>query len=433
MNYAVEKISSMIDAEVSWLEKLNEEKCDIDKVVSKLRKSLRIIKRYYVECERYEEYFMEEIEDLENSILDIISLNMVTKTYKRMILRLLEQIKRNFISKYEYSSNYYPFISDLTSEEIEKICNIKCLSNRKLNVFFPNIDDTKIFSNKFKDKFNVYASSTDEDDYSSLKNYADYRILGELKIGSFITNNAFDVLVLRPRLESNYNRVKDSEKMDILNVLKYLREDGVFVLNIPYSRCTDEILLLLSKKIENIKVAKICTRLEKTIFIVGNKVSFKSNDDSSCDYNKLISLFELNYYKDFDEEIDFLNYSVPSDEIEVTFFRGSKVSKEEMCDYCANSGLIDSFFKESSSDETIDRHPLLPFNIGQVGLVLTSSELNGVVEDDNGIPHLIKGMTVKDTNRSEEHEGSEIRSTEVVANRVQINIMSADGKIIKIS
>ena len=68
-----------------------------------------------------------------------------------------------------------------------------------------------------------------------------------------------------------------------------------------------------------------------------------------------------------------------------------------------------------------------------MGLVLTSSQLNGIVNDENGIPHLIKGMTVKDTNRSEEHIGDEIKSTEIVANRVQINIMSADGEIIKIS
>lgn len=433
-SYIVEKAVATIDSEIAWLEKLNEEKCDIEKAVYKLKKGLRIYKRFYVECARHENGYPEEIEDYVSCIEDIVSINMLTKTYKRMILRLLEQIKRCFLA-YEYTSDYYYSVSDATVEAIDSLINLRCLSNRKLNIFFTNVDDKTIITDSLKDRFNIYASAINEDDYSDLKSHVDYRILGELKLGTFITNNAFDVLVMRPKLESRYNTVKDSEKMEIINNIRFLREDGLLVLNIPYSRCSDDLLLLLSKKLKNIRVSKIqgCYT-ERAVLIVGNKASFKSEEDYAFDYRDLMTIFDLDFYKELSEErINFAEYSVPSDEVEITFFRGSKISREEMCDYCINSGLVDSFFDEEENYETRDRHPLLPFNIGQVGLVLTSSELNGIVEDENGIPHLIKGMTVKDTKKSDEHEGNEIKSTEVVANRVQINIMSADGKIIKIS
>lgn len=433
-SYIVEKAIATIDSEISWIEKLNEEKCDLEKVIYKLKKGLRIYKRFYVECARHEKEYPEEMKDYGSCIEEIASLNMFTKTYKRMILRLLEQIKRCFL-EYKYASDYYYSVSDATVEAIDGLINLRCLSNRKLNIFFTNVDNRTIITDSLKERFNIYASAIDENDYSDLKNHVDYRILGELKLGTFITNNAFDVLVMRPKLESRYNTVKDSEKMEIINNIRFLREDGLLVLNIPYSRCSDDLLLLLSKKLKNIRVSKIqgcCT--ERAVLIVGNKASFKSEEDYAFDYRDLMAIFDLDFYKELSEErINFSEYSVPSDEVEITFFRGSKISREEMCDYCANSGLVDSFFNEEENNEIVDRHPLLPFNIGQVGLVLTSSELNGIVEDENGIPHLIKGMTVKDTKKSDEHEGDEIKSTEVVANRVQINIMSADGKIIKIS
>lgn len=431
MSLAVDKVCATIDVEAAWIEKLDGEKCDLDKVISRLKRDLRIIKRNYVECAYGSNDFFTGITELEESIKDICELKIFTNVYRRMLLRLFEQIKSFFLRNYKYSSFVFCYTNE-SDKILKKAKDIRCLSDRKLNMFFPNVDSVYMFSSNIKDNFNTYASSKDDHVYSNLKNIVDYRILGELRGGSLISNN-FDALYMRPEFQYRIDMNKDSEKVSILSGLKYIRNGGVFMLEIPYSRLSDDLLLLLSKKIVNIQFAKVGDSYN-TIFITGTKVEAKSAEDSAEDYDLLINLMNRNYYRyDFQDTIDFSMYSVPSDEAEISLFRGSRVSKEEMCDYCKESGLIDSFLKEEKEIKADDTHPLLPFNIGQVGLVLTSSQLNGIVRDEKGIPHLIKGMTVKDTNTSEEVDGDQIRSTEIVANRVQINIMSADGRIIKIS
>lgn len=431
---AYDKVCSTVEVEVAWLEKLNEEKCDIDKVVSRLKRDARIFKRNLVDAfsdsHGYEMNNTEVVKDIQNAISEIEELNALTKTYKRMMIRLFNNVKtKAYERRYSYTSTIH--ITRCLKETMKEIRNTRCIGNRKLNLFFPNIKNQDASKDIDREIFNIYASSENERIYSKLKGKVDYRILGSLIMGARISNN-FDVVVSTPSFLTNDNR--SIEKAEILNVMRYLRNGGLFVLVLPYAYFSDDLLMILSKRFINTDFAVI-DKESSTVMFTGTKAEFKNNNDSSVDYHNLLSYID----KDYDElvrennKIDFSKYCVPEVEAEIAFFRGSKISKEEMCNYCSESGLVDDFLNEEETIEVKDTRPLLPFNIGQVGLVLTSSQLNGIVNDENGIPHLIKGMTVKDTNRSEEHIGDEIKSTEIVANRVQINIMSADGEIIKIS
>ena len=68
---------------------------------------------------------------------------------------------------------------------------------------------------------------------------------------------------------------------------------------------------------------------------------------------------------------------------------------------------IDSIFKTSTLKEKIyesqvykpiykeEKQPLLPLNLGQLGLVLTSGCLDGIVDEGNGFAHIIKGRVEK--------------------------------------
>ena len=79
-----------------------------------------------------------------------------------------------------------------------------------------------------------------------------------------------------------------------------------------------------------------------------------------------------------------------------------------------------------------DQSPLLPFNIGQVGLVLTSGCLDGVIEEMEGINHVIKGMTTKVMTTNREEMDDKVRCTETINNQVKINVFTADGKYIQL-
>ena len=96
--------------------------------------------------------------------------------------------------------------------------------------------------------------------------------------------------------------------------------------------------------------------------------------------------------------------------------------------------MLDNFINSQMDPLVVkDQAPPLPFNIGQVGLVLTSGCLDGVIEEMDGINHVIKGMTTKvmSTNR-EELDDNKIKCTETINNQVKINVFTADGKFIQL-
>ena len=77
--------------------------------------------------------------------------------------------------------------------------------------------------------------------------------------------------------------------------------------------------------------------------------------------------------------------------------------------------------------------PLLPFNMGQIGLVLTSGCLDGVVEEYEGQYHAIKGMVTKVRDFNNSREDNDETSIETISNKVQINLLTPDGKFIELA
>ena len=78
-------------------------------------------------------------------------------------------------------------------------------------------------------------------------------------------------------------------------------------------------------------------------------------------------------------------------------------------------------------DETI-KNPLLPFNIGQLGLVLTSGCLDGIVDEGDGHSHLIKGRVSKQIVETETDTEKGIEITETTVNKVEINVLLPNGE-----
>ncbi len=74
-----------------------------------------------------------------------------------------------------------------------------------------------------------------------------------------------------------------------------------------------------------------------------------------------------------------------------------------------------------------ERRPLLPLNIGQVGLIGGSGLINGLVECDT--PHIIKGRIIKENNiRKEDNLNSigQVMSTTVYETRTNKMIVRPD-------
>ena len=97
-----------------------------------------------------------------------------------------------------------------------------------------------------------------------------------------------------------------------------------------------------------------------------------------------------------------------------------------------------------SADENIlvvEPKPLLPFTKGQVGQVLVSGNLNGIIDEGNGVKHVIKGSVKKDEIIiSEEYQSVEDvpeltgqglllrKSKKYMSNSVHLATMTANGE-----
>ena len=92
---------------------------------------------------------------------------------------------------------------------------------------------------------------------------------------------------------------------------------------------------------------------------------------------------------------------------------------------------MDNFWKNQSIEKLSEaaKQPLLPFNIGQLGLVLTSGCLDGIIDEGDGHCHLIKGKVSKKSDIERNYnDNSEVEVQETISNRVEINVVLPNGE-----
>ena len=157
----------------------------------------------------------------------------------------------------------------------------KTINNESLNMFFPNCQNGNNVKNFATSNDKTYGQT---DRYTMCaKEILDRVAKGVLK-GSIITNNYFDVLFLVSRVgyrESvdHLGVVKEpNERIEIKNVIKYLRPDGLFLITIPYTRLLPSLAMYLSKNLSNVQVVKVPDDELKRVTIIGTK----NKDISIC-------------------------------------------------------------------------------------------------------------------------------------------------------
>ena len=257
-------------------------------------------------------------------------------------------------------------------------------------------------------------------------------IKGKLK-GSRISNDVFDMIIstpkISPKLENNMfcASIAKKEKIYIQNTLKYLRVNGIFFLTLPFYRMHKDICELLSKNLSNIQIIKGFGQDERKglIYIIGQKKQKKEIElDSynklrmSYDYSKISTIYEINLPK----------YELPYNKLDIDLFKGSVLDQEELLNIVQHSGLLENFKKNQEVKDSKEKtQPLLPFNIGQIGLILTSGCLDGIIDEGDGFKHLVKGKVSKSSDIERTVENGEIHEVETINNKVEINLLLPDG------
>jgi hypothetical protein len=188
-----------------------------------------------------------------------------------------------------------------------------------------------------------------------------------------------------------------------------------------------EVCQYLAKNLKDIQI-----RLDGIhVYICGYRNTDKNRE---ADKDVLIALrtLQLNRSNDCYSLDNPLNsFTLPLPATQVLTFRGSKLDETEFAAMYEKSNATETFLKEQRVDKLSDnaKSPLLPFNVGQLGLILTSGCLDGVIDEGNGICHAVKGRVIKkrDVQKEVDNEKDKIDVTEIVANRVEINAFLADG------
>lgn len=106
------------------------------------------------------------------------------------------------------------------------------------------------------------------------------------------------------------------------------------------------------------------------------------------------------------------------------------VIKDEAADFINvfDKGVVKTLALKS--EEEI-QHPLIPFSPGQLGLVLVSGKIDGVVTEPDGSAHVIKGSTYKTvTNTSSVEENGDMVDTVTYSTGTSVALLTASGKYV---
>lgn len=333
-----------------------------------------------------------------------------------------------------YSYNSLSNIRTLDTWPLDPIKEHISKMNREVTLFESDCSTGDCFN--FLQSPNLLAYGTEKsNDISIAKEYATKVVKGELK-GSRISNDAFDYLIakcsIKPTLKQNMrvNSVFRHEKDYIFNINRYLRPGGILLIAIPYYRMYKDTAEMIAKNYNNVKVFKSTGAYwqeKKYIYIYGQKNTTKGFDNKA--YEDLRKAYNPDLLEDFDENL-VLDYVLPPKHIPIETFRGSVLDMEELHYLVQNSGAVDEMFKNQNVEKIGESstRPLLPFNIGQIGLVLTSGCLDGIIDEGEGHYHLVKGQVSKKTDLESNISNGVIDETEIISNRVEINILLPNGE-----
>lgn len=307
-------------------------------------------------------------------------------------------------------------------------------NNREVTLFESDCGSGDCFN--FLRSPNLLSYGTEKSsDISIAKEFATKVVRGELK-GSRIANDAFDYMIAKCSIaftladNMRINSVTKQEKDYLMNIYKYLRPGGVILIAIPYYRMYKDIAEMIAKNYHDVKVYKSTGAYwqeKKYIYIYAQKNSVKGFDNEA--YEALRKAYNPDLLEEFNENV-VLNYSLPSKVKAIETFRGSVLDMEELHYLVDNSGALDEMIANQYVEKIGESstRPLLPFNIGQIGLVLTSGCLDGIIDEGDGHYHLVKGQVSKKSDVESSVSNGIIDETEIISNRVEINVLLPNGE-----
>jgi methylase of polypeptide subunit release factors len=255
--------------------------------------------------------------------------------------------------------------------------------------------------------------------------------LHRVAVGSYfhsrISHEAFHLLFLNPPY---LNVIKEgggntrSEKMFLVDAMKHLAMGGLLVYIIPYYRITADIARVLCDNFTDLSVyrfmGKEFDRFKQVAVFGVHKPRENGAGLVDAFMSSIVTAGVIPELSDLPEG----RYPLPPHQLTVQVFKGAVFNVLELQRQLKASKSIARLLERSELDSR-EKRPLLPLNVGQIGLIAGSGMINGLAKCES--PHVIKGRIVKETVSS--LDGSEDCGilTETHTNRMIFNILTPGG------
>ena len=262
--------------------------------------------------------------------------------------------------------------------------------------------------------------------------------LHRIAVGSFffsrMSHEAFHVLFLNPPYLSvmgeGGTRARH-EKRFLVESMEKLVMGGLLVYIIPYYRLTSDIARILCDNFTDISVWKFTgkefDRFHQIALFGIRKERRNAFDQVPTLMAACVSSDKIPPLTELPEGC----YPLPPRPLEVPVFKGTVFNQLELARQLAASPSISKRL-ECSPLDSYERRPLLPLNVGQVGLIGGSGLINGLVRCDS--PHIVKGRITKETvveitSVQKDEHGQQVsrEQSETVTNKLTFNILTAAG------
>lgn len=309
--------------------------------------------------------------------------------------------------------------------------------NNVFEVFCRDSDFSTIMYNVSGDSknINIYGHDTFKNLKYSRKDSFKRIIYGDFKKCN-ISKECFDIIFVSPPMTfnrelsaKNYTRY---EKDYLVKSYDYLRPGGTVIFVIPYFRFYAEICAHFARNYQNLQLFKDGDESIAVIAIAEKREVPLTPSCADVEIYKTLRKIPLTANK-IPLLLDKLEKPIvlPEKSVPIQRFRGSEFSEEEFVELHKNSTCTATFWKEQQAEKLGDSHarPLLPFNIGQLGLILTSGCLDGIIDEGDGCYHVVKGRVIKKNEKIEsmDNHTHQIQVTDTTSNRVEISAFLPNG------
>lgn len=235
---------------------------------------------------------------------------------------------------------------------------------------------------------------------------------------------------------SNFTSVE--EILHIRRLSTLLKDNGVLILHMPFYSLSNDFCYEFVKRFTNISVLHDKSAYTVTFITLVAQKRSNSEIDAEDAKNCFDQLRDVVFKAKFNDSEN--NFEIPTvqkeyvlkhspDSFKRFIFRGENISLEESKTFALNTNTFKNIYEkeEVPYDKYEGKRPLLPFTNGQLGLVLVSGFLDGVIEEEDGYCHIIKGKSSKHSTVDIEFQDNTVIQHVNHSNKIEINIFEPNG------